>query len=144
MASPTKPKDLAAAAADAARYARRLAEFGEEMAALPGDDAARARDLLAAASDAAQQAAVLMEARAASGSGTKREKLRLHVSATGQSSILTEAASFLLESNRGDTPVTWHDGASRRQLPYSVRVTSRLVSRLRALLGDDAVWTEGR
>jgi hypothetical protein len=144
MAGTSKPKDLSAAAADTARYARRLAEFGEEMAALPGDEAAKARDLLAGASDAALQAATLMEAAAASGAGTTKGKLRLHVSATGQSAVLTDAAVFLLESNRGDTPVTWHDGASRRQLPYAVRVSSRLVSRLRALLGDDAVWTEGR
>jgi hypothetical protein len=137
MSSPSKPRDLSEMAADAARYGQRLAEFGVQMAALPGDDAARARELLGSAADAAREASDLM-------SGHLHERLRLHLNFAGQSTVLTDAAEFLLESARGDSPVVVHHGASQHSLPFGVRVSSRLVNRLRALLGADAAWTEAR
>jgi len=123
-------------AQDVERYGMRLAEIGEHLSTRPGEDAAKARELLKQAADAAREAAALL-------SGAAPEKLRLHVNTGNQPDILAEAARFLMEKNRGNTPVTLHSGPSRQNLPYGVHLTARLVSQLRALLGDKAVWTEG-
>lgn len=122
-------------AQDAERYGTRLAEISDHLATLPGENAATARDLLKQAADAAREASALL-------SGAAPEKLRLHVSTANQPGVLSEAAQFLLEKNRGNTPVTLHSGPSRRNLPYGIQLSARLVSQLRALLGDKAVWTE--
>lgn len=122
-------------AQDAERYGTRLAEISDHLAARPGEEAAKARDLLKQAADAALEASNLL-------AGAAPEKLRLHVNTANQPSILVEAAEFLMEKNRGNTPVTMHSGASRRNLPYGVQASARLISQMRALLGDKAVWTE--
>lgn len=124
-------------AQDAARYGLRLAEIGEHLATLPGDDLAKARQLLKEAAEAAQEASRLME-------GTKPQKLRLHVNVANQPELLSEAGRFLMEKNRGDSPITLHRGVGQQNLPYGVQISARLVSQLRALLGEDSVWTEVR
>jgi hypothetical protein len=122
-------------AQDAERYGMRLAEISEHLSTLPGDDAAKARALLSQAAEAAQEASRLI-------SGVAPAKLRFHVNTGNQPDLLVEAVKFLLEKNRGNTPVTLHSGASRQNLPYGVQLTARLVSQVRALLGDKAAWTE--
>lgn len=125
------------AAQDAARYGMRLTEIGEHLASIPGEEIARARVLLAQAGNAAEEASRLMQ-------GVKPQKLRLHVNVANQPEILSEAARFMLEKNAGDSPVTLHRGVGQQNLPFGVQPTARLVSQLRALLGDDSVWTEVR
>jgi hypothetical protein len=122
-------------AQDAERYGMRLAEISDHLATLSGEDAARARELLKQAAEAAREASGLI-------AGRNPAKVRLHVNTGNQPDILVEAAKFLLEKNRGNTPVTLHSGASRQNLPYGVQLTARLVSQLRALLSDKAAWTE--
>lgn len=124
-------------AQDAARYAMRLAEIGQHLATLPGDDIAKARELLKNAADAAHEASQLM-------AGITAQKLRLHLNFANQPELLAEAARFLLEKNPGDSPVTLHRGVGQQHLPFAVQPSARLVSQLRALLGDDSVWTEIR
>jgi hypothetical protein len=118
-------------AQDAARYGQRLAEIGRHLATLPGEDTAKARELLK------QEASRLME-------GAKPQKLRLHVNFANQPELLAEAARYLLERSPGDSPVTVHRGVGQEHLPFGVQPTARLVLQLRALLGDDSVWTEMR
>jgi hypothetical protein len=120
---------------DAERYGMRLAEISDHLAAVPGEDAARARELLKGAAEAAREAAGLI-------AGTNPAKVRLHVNTGNQPDILVEAVRFLLEKNRGNTPVTFHSGASSHNLPYGIQLTARLLSQVRALLGDKAAWTE--
>jgi hypothetical protein len=124
-------------AQDAARYGQRLAEIGRHLATLPGEDTAKARELLKQAADAALEASRLME-------GAKPQKLRLHVNFANQPELLAEAARYLLERSPGDSPVTVHRGVGQEHLPFGVQPTARLVLQLRALLGDDSVWTEMR
>lgn len=124
-------------AQDAARYGHRLAEIGEHLASMPGENVARARTLLKQAADAAQEAAGLME-------GVKPRKLRLHLNTANQPELLVESARYMLERHPGDTPVSFHSGPSLSNLPFGIQMSARLVSQLRALLGDDAVWTEAR
>lgn len=120
---------------DAERYGTRLAEISEHLATVPGDDAARARELLKQAADAATEAAALL-------TGSVPKRMRLHVNTSGQPDIMSEAARFLLEKNRGNTSITLHSGASSQNPGFGVQLSARLVSMLRALLGDKAVWTE--
>jgi hypothetical protein len=122
---------------DAGRYGLRLAEIGEHLASLPGEEIARARVLLQTAADSALEASRLME-------GIKPRKLRLHINLANQPELLAEAARFLLEKNPGDSPIMIHRGVGQESLPFGVQPSARLVSQLRALLGDDAVWTEVR
>ncbi len=134
---PAKSLPQETSAQDAARYGQRLREIGHHLEVLPGEDAARARLLLAQAADAATEAAGLMGA-------VKPTKLRLHLNTAAQPSLIVEAIRFILESSPGETPVTFHQGASQQSLPFAVHVSARLVGRLRALLGDESVWTEVR
>ncbi|HEY3266464.1 MAG TPA: hypothetical protein VGM37_06035 [Armatimonadota bacterium] len=124
-------------APDAARYGMRLADIAEHLASTPGENVARARELLTQAADAAQEASRLIE-------GITTNKLRLHVNVANQPDLLSETARYLLEKNAGDAPITLHRGGAIQNLPFGVHVSARLVSQLRALLGDDAVWTEAR
>lgn len=124
-------------AQDAARYGKRLMEISESLATAPGEDAAQARALLKTAADAADEAARLLE-------NVRPAKLRLHVNVTNQPSLMAEAARYLLERNPGESPVVMHTGASRRNLPFAIQPSARLIAQLRALLSDDAVWTEAR
>lgn len=125
------------AALDAARYGQRLMEISEHLASIPGEDAARARALLKTAADAADEAARLLD-------HVRPTKLRLHVNTTNQPGLMSEAARYLLERHPGDAPVVMHSGASQQNLPFAVQPSARLISQLRALLSDDAVWTETR
>lgn len=124
-------------AQDAARYGTRLMEIAEQAEMAPGEGAARARDLLKQAADAAQEAALLLE-------GVRPSRVRMHVNTANQPELILEAVRYLLERQPGETPVTLHQGATKRGLPFAVHPTARLVAQLRALLGEDAVWTETR
>jgi hypothetical protein len=131
------PGKVDSPAQDAARYGRRLSEIGEGLAMVSGEDAARARELLKGAADAAEEASRLMD-------GTPATRLRLHLNMANQPDLMVEATRYLLERQAGNTPVTLHQGMSQQSLPFAVNVTPRLITRLRALLGDEAVWTEDR
>ena len=122
---------------DAARYGQRLMEISEHLASVPGEGAVRARALLKQAADAAQEAARLLE-------DIRPAKLRLHVNTVNQPELMVEAARYLLERNPGDTPVMVHRGATQENLPFAIQPSARLISQLRALLSDNAVWTETR
>ena len=134
---PPKTNSLQDWAHDAARYGQRLSEIAAQLSAIPGDGPAEARALLARAADAAQEASHRM-------TDTHKGRLRLTVNTTNQNSLMVEATRLILETHPGDTPVVMRQGASSQNLPFAVNLTARLVSRLRALLGDDAVSVEAR
>lgn len=124
-------------AQDAARYGQRLMEISEHLASVPGEAASRARSLLKSSAETAAEAARLLE-------GVRPARLRLHVNTANQPELMVEAARYLLERNPGGTPVTLHRGATKQNLPFAVQPSARLISQLRALLSEDAVWTEVR
>ena len=134
MKMPTKRDTLAE---DAARYAKRLAEIADHLVDHPDEGTKRAVELLRSASRDATEAATLIPSRPVG-------PLRLHINQSNQSEVLLEAVRLILETHPGDTPVTIHRGADRRNLPFAVRLTPALVLRLQAILGEDAVWTEAR
>lgn len=131
------PQNRDTLAEDAARYAKRLAEIADHLVDHPEEDTKRAVQLLRSASRDATEAATLVPSRPAG-------PLRLHINQSNQSEVLLEAVRLILQTQPGDTPVTMHRSADRRNLPFAVRLTAGLVHRLQAILGEDAVWTEVR
>lgn len=137
MAASKNPPNAETLAADAERYGQRLLDISEFLELHTGDNATEARRLLKGAADSAHAASLLI-------SGKEPKRLRLHVNVQSQNQVLVEAAQYLLESHPGQSPVVFHRGVSQQSLPFAIQITARLVARLRALFGEDKVWTEER
>ena len=137
MAAPKNPPSSETLAADADRYGQRLLDISEFLELHPSDDATEARRLLKGAADSAHAASLLI-------AGKEPRRLRLHVNVQSQNQVMVEAAQYLLESHPGQSPVVLHRGLSQQNLPFAIQITPRLVARLRALFGEDKVWTEER